>query len=166
MSRIEHARRLDRQRGAEVAERAIDRRVARTRKALHHALISLIQKKDYEAITIEEICDVANVGRSTFYAHYTSKDDLHRSGIEHLRKALVDRQKEVPAQPSQIGRPRLSFRRRLLTIPREISSWILKMSVNSSSYRLDHSAKSSLTRTNWTLNRNRCPERSTEPSTR
>jgi AcrR family transcriptional regulator len=64
----------------------IDRRVRRTRDALQKALISLILDKGYEALTIEEICDAANVGRSTFYAHYTSKDDLKRSAIdEHLR---------------------------------------------------------------------------------
>jgi AcrR family transcriptional regulator len=73
-----------------MAKRSIDRRVARTRKTLHHALISLILEKDYEAITIEEICDAANVGRSTFYAHYTSKDDLHQSGIENLRRVLAE----------------------------------------------------------------------------
>ena len=73
-----------------MAKRSIDRRVGRTTKTLHHALISLILKKNYEAITIQEICDAANVGRSTFYAHYTSKDDLHRRGIENLRKVLAD----------------------------------------------------------------------------
>jgi AcrR family transcriptional regulator len=57
---------------------------------LQQALISLIQEKGYEAITIEDICAAANVGRSTFYAHYTSKDDLKRSGLEnHLREMLL-----------------------------------------------------------------------------
>lgn len=64
---------------------------------LQHALISLILKKDYEAITVQDICDAANVGRSTFYAHYTSKDDLKRSGLEHLRKELFDRQRDALA---------------------------------------------------------------------
>ncbi len=50
---------------------------------------------DYEAITIKDICDAANVGRSTFYAHYTSKDDLKRKGFDKLRKELVDRQREA-----------------------------------------------------------------------
>ncbi|RWI36100.1 TetR/AcrR family transcriptional regulator [Mesorhizobium sp.] len=81
------------------AKKPIDRRVARTRAMLQDALISLIPKKGYEAITVEDICDAANVGRSTFYAHYTSKDDLKRSGLEHLRKALVARQKEALAIP-------------------------------------------------------------------
>jgi AcrR family transcriptional regulator len=76
-----------------VAEHAIDRRVARTRAALQHALNSLILKKRYEEITITDICNVANVGRSTFYAHYASKDDLKRSGFEPLRRLLAARQK-------------------------------------------------------------------------
>jgi AcrR family transcriptional regulator len=82
--------------------KSIDRRVARTRTTLQHALMSLILKKDYEAITVENICDAANVGRSTFYAHYTSKDDLKRSGLEHLRALLVDRQREALATPGHI----------------------------------------------------------------
>ena len=71
----------------------MDRRVARTRGMLQHALNSLTLKKGYEAISIEDICEAANVGRSTFYAHYTSKDDLKRSGLEHLRQQLLDHQK-------------------------------------------------------------------------
>jgi AcrR family transcriptional regulator len=78
-----------------MAKKAIDRRIPRTRAMLQHALNSLILKKGYEAITIKDICDAANVGRSTFYAHYASKDDLKRSGLEHLRRLLVDRQKEA-----------------------------------------------------------------------
>lgn len=67
----------------------IDRRVARTRATLHHALMSLILEKGYEDVTIGDICDAANVGRSTFYAHYTSKDDLRRNGLDHMRKSIV-----------------------------------------------------------------------------
>jgi AcrR family transcriptional regulator len=68
-----------------------------TRAMLQHALNSLIPKKGYEAITVKDICDAANVSRSTFYAHYTSKDDLKRSGFEPLRRLLVDRQREALA---------------------------------------------------------------------
>jgi AcrR family transcriptional regulator len=69
---------------------AIDRRVARTRSGLHQALISLVLKKGYAPTTVEDICETADVGRSTFYAHFASKDDLMRSGLSHLRKLLVD----------------------------------------------------------------------------
>ena len=93
-----------------MAKGTIDRRIARTRGMLQHALISLILKKDYEAITIEDICDAANVGRSTFYAHYTNKDDLKRSGLdENLRKLLVDRQKDVRGMQGDSGDRSLSF---------------------------------------------------------
>src|SRR5712692_752380 len=79
----------------ETAKNAVDRRVTRTRATLQHAFNSLILKKGYETITIKDICDAANVGRSTFYAHYTSKDDLKRKGFDKLRKELVDRQREA-----------------------------------------------------------------------
>jgi AcrR family transcriptional regulator len=101
-----------------MARRPIDRRVARTTKTLHHALISLILKKNYEAITIQEICDAANVGRSTFYAHYTSKDDLHQHGIESLRKVLTDRQSDAPIDEGDRGRS-LSFSRTLFEHARD-----------------------------------------------
>src|SRR6266699_5908998 len=87
----------------------IDRRISRTRMLLQHALNSLILKKGYEAITIKDICDAANVGRSTFYAHYTSKDDLKRSGLEHLRRLLVDRQKQALAGAGDIRQRSLGF---------------------------------------------------------
>lgn len=53
-----------------------DRRVQRTRELLQQALIALIRERGYDAVTVQEIVDQANVGRTTFYLHYTSKDDL------------------------------------------------------------------------------------------
>jgi len=66
----------------------MDRRAARTRRALHEALISLILRKGYDAVTIQEIIDEADVGRATFYAHYRGKEDLLRGGFEILRTEL------------------------------------------------------------------------------
>lgn len=54
----------------------VDRRVQRTRQLLHNALLELIVEQGYETITVQNIIDRANVGRSTFYAHYQDKEDL------------------------------------------------------------------------------------------
>lgn len=67
----------------------IDRRAARTRRLLHQALMQLISRKDYEAITVQDLLDEADVGRSTFYAHYAGKDELLRKGFEQLRLELT-----------------------------------------------------------------------------
>jgi AcrR family transcriptional regulator len=53
-----------------------DRRVQRTRKLLQDAIMQLIGEKGYDAITVQDILDRANVGRATFYAHYQNKEDL------------------------------------------------------------------------------------------
>lgn len=77
---------------------APDRRSARTRASLQRALNALTLNKGYETISIKEICAEADVGRSTFYTHYTSKDDLKRSGFEHLRQQLAARQREAKSR--------------------------------------------------------------------
>jgi AcrR family transcriptional regulator len=66
-----------------------DRRVRRTRELLRGALLSLIQEKGYDRITVQDILDRADIGRSTFYAHYRDKDDLLRAGFEDIRAALA-----------------------------------------------------------------------------
>jgi AcrR family transcriptional regulator len=53
-----------------------DRRSQRTRQLLSEALVNLIKEKGYSAITVSDIIERANIGRSTFYAHYRDKDDL------------------------------------------------------------------------------------------
>jgi AcrR family transcriptional regulator len=63
----------------------VDRRVQRTRRLLQDALLALILEKGYEAITVQDILDRANLGRSTFYVHYRDKDDLLVSEFEHFK---------------------------------------------------------------------------------
>ena len=50
-----------------------DRRSRRTRQILGNALVELMLEKRYADITVQDILDRADVGRSTFYTHYTDK---------------------------------------------------------------------------------------------
>lgn len=61
-----------------------DRRVQRTRELLQKTLIELIKERGYEAITIKEIVDRANIGRTAFYLHYANKDELFMSCHEAI----------------------------------------------------------------------------------
>lgn len=83
-------------------EPGIDRRSRRTRQALHQALIRLIVERGYDEITVADIAEVADTGRSTFYAHFTDKDDLLRSAGGYLKRVLV---MEHEAAATSSGRP-------------------------------------------------------------
>lgn len=66
-----------------------DRRQRRTRHLLAEALLGLIQEKRYTAITVQDIIDRADIGRSTFYAHYRDKDDLFASAFQDVMDQLL-----------------------------------------------------------------------------
>ncbi len=62
----------------------MDRRQQKTRKAIFNAFRHLLEKKRYDHITVQEIIDLADVGRSTFYAHFETKDLLLDAMCEEL----------------------------------------------------------------------------------
>jgi AcrR family transcriptional regulator len=68
-----------------MVKKTIYRRIQRTRGLLQDALLELILEKGFDAVTVQDVIDRANVGRSTFYAHFQDKEDLLLSGFEHLR---------------------------------------------------------------------------------
>jgi AcrR family transcriptional regulator len=67
-----------------------DRRVRRTRRILGEALVSLVLEKGYDQITVQDILDRADVGRSTFYAHYRDKDALFLANFDGMREKLLE----------------------------------------------------------------------------
>ena len=54
----------------------MDRRQSKTRKAVFSAFVELLNEKGYSNTTIQDIIDRADIGRSTFYSHFQTKDDL------------------------------------------------------------------------------------------
>ena len=77
-----------------------DRRVARTRKALKDALTDLILERGYEALTVQDVIDRADVGRSTFYAHFLDKDDLLMAILADLEMPGLDPSEWKPDDPA------------------------------------------------------------------
>ncbi len=93
--------------------RKIDSRVTRSRDALGDALLALMQEQPFESITVQQILDRAEIGRSTFYSHYRDKDDLFLSDLEDffgkISTLLLDRKDEVESR--RAGSRVLSARR-------------------------------------------------------
>ena len=71
-----------------MSKKRTDPRVQRTRDALGDALIALMQEKPFDTITVQDVLDRAHVSRSTFYSHYSDKDDLLMSDAEEFFEAI------------------------------------------------------------------------------
>lgn len=66
----------------------MDRRTARTQKALIAALQTCLHQRPWEEITVQMLCDAADISRSTFYAHYETKQDLLAAGMAQISSHL------------------------------------------------------------------------------
>ena len=77
-------------------KKKLDRRIQRTRQLLRDAFASSVLEKGYEATTVQDILNRANLGRSTFYAHYRDKDELLVSGFEHLKQTFEEYDSHLP----------------------------------------------------------------------
>lgn len=60
----------------------------RTRRTLRNALVELILQRGWDEISVVDVCERADVGRSTFYTHFADKEELLLSGFDDLRGAL------------------------------------------------------------------------------
>jgi AcrR family transcriptional regulator len=86
------------------AIRARDARARRTMQQLHEALVSLLEIRSFDRITVDDIVDRAGIGRSTFYRHFETKealiDEIASTEIEHLVDLTFPLLREVDSLPS------------------------------------------------------------------
>jgi len=98
---------------APVKKRHPDRRIQRTRQLLRDALTALVLEKGYDATTVQDILDRANLGRSTFYAHFHDKDELLVDGFEQLKQMFEEYDAKLPPssqdRKAQKYNPTLTF---------------------------------------------------------
>ena len=82
----------------------VDKRIHKSKKAMQIALMDLLQEKRWDKITIQEIIDRAEVGRTTFYAHFQSKEDLflssHAGIVDMICDSFFAKDGSFPLDPS------------------------------------------------------------------
>lgn len=81
-----------------MAQTKTDRRVRKTRGAIHHAMLTLMRERGYDAVTVTDIIEQADVGRSTFYAHFTDKRHVLDDSLADLAEYLREQSKDSPDQ--------------------------------------------------------------------
>lgn len=80
----------------------IDRRINRTRTTLFQALSELMLEKRYDDITVQDIIDHANVGRSTFYAHFQDKESLAEGMLVNILNSMTSAMQLKNSDPRNI----------------------------------------------------------------
>ena len=69
---------------------ATDRRIKYTKMVLRQALLEILQERPIERVTVKEICDRADINRSTFYVHYGSPQEL----LDGIQREMFEEIKE------------------------------------------------------------------------
>jgi AcrR family transcriptional regulator len=72
------------------AKKKTDRRIQRTRHSLTHAMVDLVTEKRFDDITVQNLIDRADIGRSTFYTHFRDKEDLFQKNWEGFLEFCVE----------------------------------------------------------------------------
>jgi len=81
-------------------QKKLDPRVVRSRQQLREALVALIEEKGFDALTVQDITDRAELNRATFYLHYRDKQDLLENS---LRDAIDELMTDIGAITDEQG---------------------------------------------------------------
>jgi AcrR family transcriptional regulator len=92
-----------------VREHKTDRRSRRSRRLIVDALLALMLEKRFDRITVQEIIERADVGRSTFYAQFRNKEDVLQGEIERVFGQLHERHAAATAEPADRLLPSLEL---------------------------------------------------------
>ena len=71
-----------------------DRRIRKTKKVLKQALTDLILEKGYDEVSVQDVIDRADVGRTSFYSHFRSKEDLLLQNLDDLENMFFPEKNE------------------------------------------------------------------------
>jgi len=71
-------------------KKKLDRRTQRTHHSLTHAMVDLVTEKRFDDITVQNLIDRADIGRSTFYTHFRDKEDLFQKNWEGFLNFCVE----------------------------------------------------------------------------
>ena len=84
----------------------VDLRVQKTREKINKSFCALLLEKDYETISVTEICRRAHIQRKTFYTYYRSVDELLQEKLDMISRKYIERIKDysVPEDISAINR--------------------------------------------------------------
>ena len=74
----------------------MDRRQKRTREAIFNAFTLLLSERNYNQLSVQEIIDKANIGRTTFYSHFETKESLLEDLCTELFGHIIDTAKGIP----------------------------------------------------------------------
>lgn len=69
---------------------SVDKRIQKTRSALRDTFFELVLTFSYDEITVSDIIEKANIGRSTFYKHFNSKDELLATSMDYPLTVLAN----------------------------------------------------------------------------
>ncbi len=68
----------------------VDKKHMGAKEAVFNIFHELMREKGYGKITVQDILKRAQIGRTTFYAHFTSKEDVLKASVDHLRNSLLE----------------------------------------------------------------------------